>query len=64
MKPIFTQTCLTVGGVEVVGRSGGVLNEGDPKGGDACPPGEAPPQRQRWPVPLTCLWGIGGVPEG
>jgi hypothetical protein len=53
-----------VGGVEVVGRSGGVLNEGDLKGGDACPPSEAPPHRQRRPVPLTCLWGIGGVPKG
>jgi hypothetical protein len=28
-----------VGGVEVVGRSDGVLNGGDPKGGDACPLG-------------------------
>jgi hypothetical protein len=28
--------------MEVVGRSGGVLNGGDPKGGDACPPGVDP----------------------
>jgi hypothetical protein len=34
--------CLTVGGMEVVGQSGSVLNGGDPKGGDACPPGEDP----------------------
>jgi hypothetical protein len=34
--------CLTVGGVEVIGRSGGVLNGGDPKGGGACPPGGDP----------------------
>jgi hypothetical protein len=31
-----------VGGVEVVGQSGGVLNGGDPKGGGACPPGGDP----------------------
>jgi hypothetical protein len=31
-----------VGGVEVVGRSGGVLNGGDPKCGGACPPGGDP----------------------
>jgi hypothetical protein len=28
-----------VGGVKVLGQSGGVLNKGDPKGGGACPPG-------------------------
>jgi hypothetical protein len=28
-----------MGGVEVVGRSGVVLNGGDPKGGSACPLG-------------------------
>jgi hypothetical protein len=42
MKPIFTLAYLTVGGVNVVGQSGGVLNGGDPKGGDACPPGGDP----------------------
>jgi hypothetical protein len=31
-----------VGGVEVVGQSGDVLNGGDPKGGGACPPGGDP----------------------
>jgi hypothetical protein len=31
-----------MGGVKVVGRSGGVLNGGDSKGGDACPPSEDP----------------------
>jgi hypothetical protein len=35
MKSIFTLVCPTVGGVEVVGRTGGVLNRGDPKGSDA-----------------------------
>jgi hypothetical protein len=34
--------CLTVGGMEVVGRSGSVLNGGYPKGGGACPPGGDP----------------------
>jgi hypothetical protein len=33
---------LTVGGVKVVGRSGVVLNGGDPKGGAACPLGGDP----------------------
>jgi hypothetical protein len=31
-----------MGGVEVIGRSGDVLNGGDPKGSDACPPGGDP----------------------
>jgi hypothetical protein len=31
-----------MGGVEVVGRSGIVLNGGNPKGGGACPPGGDP----------------------
>jgi hypothetical protein len=31
-----------MGGVEVVGQSGVVLNRGDPKGGDAFSPGEDP----------------------
>jgi hypothetical protein len=31
-----------MGGMEVIGQSGGVLNGGDPKGGDACPPVEIP----------------------
>jgi hypothetical protein len=34
--------CLTVGGMEVEGRSSGVLNRGDPKGGGAYPPGGDP----------------------
>jgi hypothetical protein len=34
--------CLTVGGVEVIGQSGGVLNGCDPKGGGACPLGGDP----------------------
>jgi hypothetical protein len=34
--------CLTVGGVEVVGRSGDVLNGGDPKGASAYPLVEIP----------------------
>jgi hypothetical protein len=34
--------CLTMGGMEVVGQSGGVLNGGDPKGGGACPVGGDP----------------------
>jgi hypothetical protein len=29
----------TVGGMEVIGQSGDVLNGGDPKGGGACPLG-------------------------
>jgi hypothetical protein len=28
--------------MEVIGRSGVVLNGGDPKGGDVCPPGGDP----------------------
>jgi hypothetical protein len=39
---LYNYVCLTVGGVEVVGQSGGVLNEGDPKDGDTCPPGGDP----------------------
>jgi hypothetical protein len=39
---LHNYVCLTMGGVEVVGRSGIVLNEGDPKGGDTCPLGEDP----------------------
>jgi hypothetical protein len=39
---LHNYVCLIVGGVEVVGRSGGVLNRGDPKGGGACPPGGDP----------------------
>jgi hypothetical protein len=31
-----------MGGMEVVGQSGGVLNGGDPKGGGACPVGGDP----------------------
>jgi hypothetical protein len=31
-----------VGGVEVDGRSGDVLNEDDPKGGSVCPPVKIP----------------------
>jgi hypothetical protein len=33
---------LTVGGEEVIGQSGVVPNGGDPKVGDACPPGGHP----------------------
>jgi hypothetical protein len=39
MKSIFTYACLTIGGMEVIGRSSDVLNGGDPKGGGAYPPG-------------------------
>jgi hypothetical protein len=35
---LHNYVCLTVGGVEVVGQSGDVLNGGDPKGGEAGPP--------------------------
>jgi hypothetical protein len=31
-----------MGGVEIIGQSGDVLNGGDPKGGGACPPGGDP----------------------
>jgi hypothetical protein len=31
-----------VGGVEVIGRSSGDLNGGEPKGGGACPPSGDP----------------------
>jgi hypothetical protein len=31
-----------MGGVEVIGQSGGVLNGGNPKGGGAYPPGGDP----------------------
>jgi hypothetical protein len=34
--------CFTVGGMEVLGRSGVVFNRGDPKGGGAYPPGGNP----------------------
>jgi hypothetical protein len=34
---LHNYVCLTVGGVEVIGRSSGVLNGGDPKGGGAYP---------------------------
>jgi hypothetical protein len=35
---LYNYVCLTVGGVEVVGRCSGVLNGGNPKGSAACPP--------------------------
>jgi hypothetical protein len=51
-----------MGGVEVVGQSGGVLNRGDPKGGGACPLGGEPYGigigQYPWPV---C--GGGGTPD-
>jgi hypothetical protein len=39
---LHNYVCLTVGGVEVVGRRCVVLNGGDPKGGGACPLGGDP----------------------
>jgi hypothetical protein len=52
---------LTVGGVEVVGQSGGVLNEDDPKGGGTYPLGGDPHSvsigQYPWPI---C--GGGGPP--
>jgi hypothetical protein len=38
IRLLHNYICLTVGGVEVIGRSDDVLNGGDPKGGGACPP--------------------------
>jgi hypothetical protein len=42
MDMLGNYVCLTVGDVEVVGQSGRVLNRGDPKGGDVCPPSGDP----------------------
>jgi hypothetical protein len=39
---LYNYVCLTMGGVEVIGLSGGVLDGGDPKGDVTYPPGGDP----------------------
>jgi hypothetical protein len=50
-----------MGGMEVVGRSGVVLNEGDPKGAGACPPGGDPQSGDGACSPGEVTHGGGGA---